>query len=387
MSVCAADRLRGLLTTVCNHVGYEVVDGMSEEQLADFIKDLAAFAGAEAGVGGDAVATDYLGLAREIKDARDRLLELMRRPRIEQRTPIWYEVRENMLTASNLAQALNKGKFASRNALLKEKITKVSTFDSSNDALRWGTMFEDMVMRCYLQLLPHRVAVHDFGLILHPEIDCFGASPDGITAWGIMLELKAPYKRDIEPGQVPIQYYYQIQGQLSACGLKECDYVEAKMHVYGALTQYCEAHKNERKLHGVIIEYKPSAGDTVCDNSDNSLYLYSQEGMTGEEASEWALSEAARLSNSAEFTLVAIKPWRMVNINIVRVNFDAELWNETVPRIHTFWNEVKEGRRKLAEGTLEFKTRKPSKPRARKESSNDNSAHKKSKYDFVDDDD
>ena len=62
------------------------------------------------------------------------------------------------------------------------------------------------------------VEVFEFGILRHPTIECLGASPDGISDIGIMLEIKCPWKRK-KTETIPEQYYYQIQGQLDVCSL------------------------------------------------------------------------------------------------------------------------------------------------------------------------
>ena len=69
------------------------------------------------------------------------------------------------------------------------------------------------------------------GLIIHNQYKHIGASPDGISDLGIMLEIKCPFKRKID-GAIPEQYWMQIQGQLEVCDLEECDYLECKLWEY-----------------------------------------------------------------------------------------------------------------------------------------------------------
>eukprot|EP00798_Chlamydomonas_sp_ICE-L_P023480 gene23480-biopygen11151 len=74
------------------------------------------------------------------------------------------------------------------------------------------------------------VLVHEFGLLCHASKSFLGASPDGVTEDGVMLEIKCPWRRKID-GTVPMQYYLQIQGQLAVSGLLECDYFEVEFDI------------------------------------------------------------------------------------------------------------------------------------------------------------
>ena len=109
----------------------------------------------------------------------------------------------------------------------------------------------------------NRVIMNEFGLIRHSEIPYIGASPDGISSNGIMLEIKCPYKRKID-GKILEQYYYQIQGQLEVCNLEECDFLECEYDYYKNEEDYLN-DIDELKEIGIIISYR---------NNDEDDYQY-----------------------------------------------------------------------------------------------------------------
>lgn len=160
------------------------------------------------------------------------LSALLERPSIEQRTPEWYAARGDMITASDFAQALGLGKFGSKKQLLRKKCGFGDTFDANCAPIQWGVRYEKVACDIYIKR-NNGIRVHEFGLLRHPEKAFIGASPDGITEFGVMLEIKCPYRRKIT-GEVPDQYMYQIQGQLEVCNLDECDYLEVGLHEVGA---------------------------------------------------------------------------------------------------------------------------------------------------------
>lgn len=261
-------------------------------------------------------------------------------PLVPQRSKEWFELRMNRLTASDLAQAMGRGKFGNRKTLLAKKAFPDSTPMRMLPALKWGTMFEDMGVRCYQQLV-NPVKIYDFGLIPHPEINCFGASPDGITETGIMVEMKCPFIRKCDY-QVPEQYYLQIQGQLSTCKLQVCDYVECYYDTYHDITEYtlmCEEKGN--KEHGIILEF-------TYKGSDNWTYVYSPENMTVKECIEWANREVDTVGE--ELLFMKMTPWKLKQLFHTRVKFDKELWDSVVPSIYEFWKDVENAR---ARGPLE----------------------------------
>jgi hypothetical protein len=52
-----------------------------------------------------------------------------------------------------------------------------------------------------------------------------GASPDGVTEDGLLIEIKCPLTRKIEK-KVPSYYLPQVQLQLEITDLEECDFVQ-----------------------------------------------------------------------------------------------------------------------------------------------------------------
>ena len=247
------------------------------------------------------------------------LNELKERPLIKQRTPEWFKLREDRLTASDLYDAI-------KNPIsLARKKVKGVTFNSSGvPALKWGTMYEPMATRVYSTM--NKKEVFEFGLIINDEIKHFGASPDGITEDGTMIEIKCPIKRKIIDGLIPDKYYYQIQGQLVVCNLKNCDYIECEFIDFNNENEYLEEIKeldnnNESYKHGIIAEIKVK-GDYN--------YNYSTNNQTG----DLNLKEMNEFKNKG-YNLIY---WKLKLINIQKVVFNEDKWkNEIVEKINKFY--------------------------------------------------
>ena len=123
----------------------------------------------------------------------------------EQRTKEWYEARENKITASDIATAINESKYQKDYVLLKKKVTRDRKF-ISNAAMEWGVKYEEVAVMIYEQR--NKTKVYEYGCLPHPVYDFIGASPDGITDDGIMLEIKCPSSRKIT-GVIPHYYWCQ----------------------------------------------------------------------------------------------------------------------------------------------------------------------------------
>ena len=96
----------------------------------------------------------------------------------------------------------------------------------SNAAIDWGVKYEEVAVQIYEYR--NSVNVVEYGCIKHPNYDWLGASPDGITDDGVMLEIKCPSSRAIT-GVIPSYYWCQVQGQLEVCELDRCDFLECKL--------------------------------------------------------------------------------------------------------------------------------------------------------------
>lgn len=282
-----------------------------------------------------------------IKESRNNLYRLLKLPQVAQRSPEWYELRKNRLTASAIAQAIGKGKFSSKAELLKDKAFPelAKPFDSySSPPLRHGIILEDMTARCYSQRL-NNIKIHNFGMIPHPTMSCFGASPDGINELGIMVEIKTPYRRRVD-GNIPYEYMVQMQGQMAVCNLKECDFVDAEIFFsYRSLEDYLNDMEliNKNCDHGVIVECYDI-------ETNNKMHVYSPEYLLPQQCIEWAnkykndlIQEKEKVCQEKKCTpnsVILILPWKLNKIMIKRVYFDETMWNELVPQIEDFWKEV-----------------------------------------------
>lgn len=262
----------------------------------------------------------------QIKEYRRMLLALQQQPQVVQRSPEWFQMRLNRLTASDTATAMGRGKFETRKNLLRKKAFPDSAPFLSNYIMKWGVMFEPIANRCYRQRNGD-ITIHEFGLVPHPEISHYGASPDGISDLGIMLELKCPIRRRID-GTIPEQYEIQMQGQMAVCGLTECDYVECSMEDFEEVEKYLSAVDAEStRDHGIVLEY--------CDNGVMS-YDYSPEYLVPADAWKWAQE---RIKTEGRH-LVKITPWRLKEYFTQRVYFDSERWKNIIQEVATFWKEV-----------------------------------------------
>lgn len=284
-------------------------------------------------------AEDVKKRALEIREYRKELKVLLQLPLMKQRTEEWYEARKTRLTASDLSDAIKGGSGSIKLAKKKANIIVDTINYNAIPALKWGTMFEPMATRCYSQKM-NNIEIHDFGLVCDTENEHFGASPDGINELGIMLEIKCPYSRKIVDGVIPEKYKMQIQGQLAVCKLKECDYIECVFKSLESVEEYLalDGDRGEGEKHGVIAEYYNPKGEYV--------YYYSEPNQTPKECvDEMCIGsddERSERIRSEKLKFSKYTYWRLDEMIIQRVVFNADMWKTIVPKINTFWESVEE---------------------------------------------
>lgn len=282
-------------------------------------------------------AEDVKKRALEIQAYRKELKVLLQLPLMKQRTEEWYEARKTRLTASDLCDAIKGGNGSIKLAKKKANIIVDTINYNAIPALKWGTMFEPMATRCYSQKM-NNIEIHDFGLVCDTENEHFGASPDGINELGIMLEIKCPYSRKIVDGVIPEKYKMQIQGQLAVCKLKECDYIECVFKSLDSVEDYL-ALDGDNEKHGVIAEYYNPKGEYV--------YYYSEPNQTPKECVDEICIDSLSDERSERIRSEKLKfskytYWRLDEMIIQRVVFNADMWKTIVPKINTFWESVEE---------------------------------------------
>jgi len=287
----------------------------------------------------DNVTKNYIiNRIKKINEYKKKLELCKKIPVIVQRTDEWFTARKNMITASDMAQALNKGKFGNQKDFIIKKVDKIKSdenvyHNTDNPILLWGVRYEEVANRIYMKR--NNVVVYEFGLIKHPNYDYFGASPDGISNLGIMLEIKCPPKRKIT-GAIPEQYWMQMQGQLEVCNLDECDYLECKFSEYKTEVEFMndknpsdELLSNDLKEKGIIIE---------INNDDETRYEYSNLNMKVEEILTWKSDTLSKLDITHEYKVYY---WKLTEYFCKRVQRDIYFFEENIKNLEFLWNKIK----------------------------------------------
>ena len=294
---------------------------------------------------------------------RQQVKELAKLPQPEQRSEDWYAMRKDKITASDWAAALGKNPYSYRNKLIRGKCGEKQSFYGGH--MQHGVKYEDVAIQIYEYR--NKTEVIEFGLIPHPKIDFLGASPDGITPDGVMVEIKCPPKRKIT-GEPPIYYWIQVQGQLEVCELDRCDFLECKIIEYERLevcpeTQELEGvDSNEEDDEIVYLEESEQyfndnyEGDyfynehglekgvvlVFADKVTNDItYKYSKLGIQREEYDEWlekTKKETIVENNNLKFCKESF--WKLTEVSNVPIYRNEDWFQSNLPDLTKFWDDV-----------------------------------------------
>ena len=301
---------------------------------------------------------------------------LMKKYQPEQRSQDWYDMRYNMVTASDVGAIIGISKYQKPKDIILKKCGK--TKFTGNKFTFHGQMFEPIATQIYESRF--QVIVHEFGLLQHETIPIIGASPDGITTDGIMIEIKCPYTRKITGNvkdKATLGYYAQIQTQLEVCDLEECHFWECKFLIpgYPDLQTYLNDKfipENINKMdiipdNNYPIDYIKVPNDRRSSNgqekgiiaqirSENDTefkYLYPPFHFTTQEQLQWLNS---REESYEYFKLIF---WKL-NVSSNCIVMRDKLWFDTqvTPKVLKFWKEVQKYRKDGCEELMPVKRNK-----------------------------
>jgi putative phage-type endonuclease len=252
----------------------------------------------------------------------------------EQKSKEWYEMRNEMLTASDWGTILGMNHYSNSNEVLKKKCGD-NTF-ITNAAMQWGNKYESVAVLIYEHR--NKVDILEFGCLRHPFIPFLGASPDGITSEGIMLEIKCPTSRQIT-GTPPEYYWAQVQGQLEVCDLDRCDFLECNFKEYADEKDYVDDNYYQNNLlnkygneKGVIIElYKK--------NEKSFFYDYSPVCIMNQELEDWK-KNIIKKYDSENIIVSCFSYWYLEEVSCVPIYRNQEWFYNAKFELELFWNKV-----------------------------------------------
>lgn len=152
-----------------------------------------------------------------------------------QKTVGWIKARQGCLTASRMADAMDKtakGLDSAKRAGLKievvaERLTECSVSHPVNAAMKHGIYWEARAREAYEAKQGEFVT--ECGFVTHADIPYFGASPDGLVGDDGLVEIKCPtittHVKYLMAPAMPTDYIPQMLAQLAVTRRKWCDFV------------------------------------------------------------------------------------------------------------------------------------------------------------------
>lgn len=285
------------------------------------------------------------------KDILDKMDILKKLDLPEQRSEEWYKIREGVLTASSLADAIGEGHFCTRDQLMIQKCGGPRG-EVPFEIVEWGVKYEPVATSFYENL--NNLTVLEFGLVPHQEFTIFGASPDGICDVdspedyiGRMLEIKCPPKRQFT-NEVPRHYWMQMQGQLECCNLEECDFLQVKFSEYFSETEYIEdtlLEDGDMKEGVSSLNLPKGLVIAFIQNNSNGnptiKYEYSELYTSYDSIKKWSDNILNQYKNGDfKYDTFKLHWWRIERYECTLVGRDREWWLSVQPKIIDFWEDV-----------------------------------------------
>jgi hypothetical protein len=155
---------------------------------------------------------------------------------VEQGTDEWRLARLGKVGASMVADAtakdrsgkgwgVTRAKLVAR--LAQERLTGQLSETYTNAAMQWGTDTEPQARSTYAFLAG--ADVQTVGIVLHPNIDGFQCSPDGLVGDDGLVQFKCPeshtHMATLQGAPIDGGYVKQMQAEMACTGRRWCDFV------------------------------------------------------------------------------------------------------------------------------------------------------------------
>lgn len=186
---------------------------------------------------------------------------------MEQRSDEWFAARLGKVTASKVKDVMAKGRGGAPSAtrqnymmqLLCERLTGRREEGFTSAAMQRGTDLEPIARSAYE--FSAGVMTVETGLIDHPSITGFAASPDGIVGSDGLLEIKCPNTAQhiavIQSGAHDSAYEWQMLAQMACSGREWVDFVSFDDRLPEELQYACfRFHRDEKRIRDMEAEVK-----------------------------------------------------------------------------------------------------------------------------------
>lgn len=186
---------------------------------------------------------------------------------MEQRSDEWFAARLGKVTASKVKDVMAKGRGGAPSAtrqnymmqLLCERLTGKREEGFTSAAMQRGTDLEPIARSAYE--VDKGVMTAETGLLDHPSIVGFAASPDGIVGSDGLLEIKCPNTAQhiavIQSRAHDSAYEWQMLAQMACSGREWVDFVSFDDRLPEELQYACfRFQRDEKRIREMEAEVK-----------------------------------------------------------------------------------------------------------------------------------
>lgn len=178
---------------------------------------------------------------------------------LSQNSVEWLMARRGRITASRCGDVIGKSEktkkyYAERQNYLWELVVEHITGRSAEryvtPAMEWGIEQQPFAEAAYE--MREGASIDSVGLIIHPEMEYFACSPDGLLGDDGLIEIKCPTTRVhleyMKGGTVPEQYIPQMNAEMACMPEREyCDFVSFDPRVPFGMQLFVRRHYRDRE--------------------------------------------------------------------------------------------------------------------------------------------
>ncbi len=178
---------------------------------------------------------------------------------LTQNTPEWLTARRGLVTASRCAAVITKiakgtkysaARYDYLMELVVEHLTNRVVERYVTPAMEWGIEQQPFAEAAYE--MATGASLESIGLVIHPEMEYFAASPDMLLEDDGLVEVKCPTTRVhleyLKAGLVPEEYIPQINAQLACMPERQyCDFVSFDPRVPFGMQLFVRRHYRDRE--------------------------------------------------------------------------------------------------------------------------------------------
>lgn len=188
---------------------------------------------------------------------------------MEQQSEAWFTARLGKVTASRVKDVMAQGRGGAPSAtrrnymmeLLCQRLTGTRDEGFTSTAMQRGTDLEPVARSAYE--IDKGVMVVETGLIAHPRITGFAASPDGLVGADGMLEIKCPLTAThiavMQSGKHDTQYDWQMLSQMACADRDWVDFVSFDDRLPSELQYVCYRFERDfsriRTMESAVVEF------------------------------------------------------------------------------------------------------------------------------------